>query len=86
MTDELLDRFDALIEKLGGPVVPFSDQLWDLSDVAKYLRRSSSYVQNTLTCLTSFPKAIRLPSQGRARPLYNAIEVVEWTKKFREKN
>lgn len=86
LTDEVLDRLDAIIEKLGGPVVPLSEQLWDTADVARYLRRSVSYVQNTLTCQPSFPKAIRLPAQGRARPLYYGGEVVDWAKRYREKN
>lgn len=84
--NELLERFDAMLEKLGAPVVPLADQLWEPAEVARYLRRSTGFVQDTLMCLPSFPKAHRLPSRGRARPLYNAGEVVEWAKQFKEKH
>ena len=84
--EQLIERLDALLDKIGGPTVPLDDQLWDSSDVAKYLKRSVGFVQDTLAALPSFPRAYRLPSRGRARPLYNAGEVVQWVKQFKERH
>lgn len=87
MTDaKIIERLEAALEKLDRPVVPLEDQLWDNADIANYLRRTPKVVRETLTPHPSFPKAIRLPSKGKARPLYNASEVVKWAKRFCEKN
>ena len=44
-------------------------------------------VREQITCLPSFPKAIRLPSKDRAaQSLYNAGEVIEWAMRHRERN
>lgn len=83
---DLLEKLEAVLERLDRPVVPLSEQLWDVATVAKYFHRNPQVVRETITCQPSFPKAIRLPSKGRAHPLYNAGEVVEWAKKYREKN
>jgi hypothetical protein len=86
MSEELLERLEAVVKRLDGPIVPLSEQLWDLAQVAHYFHRNPQVVRESMTCLPSFPKAIRLPSKGRAHPLYNAAEVIEWAKKHREKN
>lgn len=86
LLEQLIGRLDALLDQIGGPVVPLDDQLWDSADVARYLKRSVGFVQDTLTALPSFPRAYRLPSRGRARPLYNAGEVVQWVKQFKERH
>lgn len=83
---KLFERIEELLKKMEAPHVPLEDQLWDNADIAHYLRRTPKVVRETLTPLPSFPKAIRLPSKGRARPLYNAAEVVAWAKRFYEKN
>ena len=80
------DLIEQLVERLGQPIVPLEDQLWDTSDVARYFRRSPGYVLDTLSRQASFPRAIRLPSNTKSRPLYNAGEVVCWAKRFREKH
>jgi hypothetical protein len=82
----LIERLEAALERLERPAIPLSEQLWDNGDVARYLKRNPQVVRESIACLPSFPRAIRLPSKGKARPLYNAVEVVEWAKKYREKN
>ena len=84
--EDLIERFDAILEKLGGPVLPLEATLWDSGEVARYFRRSLNVARESLMSQPSFPKAIRLPSRGRAQPLYNAGEVVEWAKRYREKH
>ena len=64
---KILERLEAALEKLDRPVVPLSDQLWDTGDVARYFKRNPQVVRETITCQPSFPKAIRLPSKGKAR-------------------
>lgn len=84
--ETLIARLEAALDRLERPVVPLEDQLWTLAEVAAYFRRNTQVVRETMTCLPSFPKAVRLPSKGRAHPLYNAGEVVEWARKHREKH
>jgi hypothetical protein len=83
---KLFERIETLLQKLEEKAIPLSEQLWDNADVARYFKRNPQVVRETITCQPSFPKAIRLPSKGKAHPLYNAGEVVEWAKKYREKN
>jgi hypothetical protein len=83
----VLDKLEERIEGSAGPAtLPPEDQLWDTADVAHYFKRTAHYVREACLPLPSFPKAIRLPSAGRARPLYIAAEVVAWAKKHKEKN
>ena len=86
MENELMERVSKLIEKLDRPAVPLDDQLWDHADVARYFKRHPRTVRETITSQASFPKAIRLPSDGRSHPLYNAGEVVEWARRYKEKH
>jgi hypothetical protein len=83
---KLYERIEILLSKLEEKAVPLEDQLWDTAEVGRYLHRSPKIVREMLACQPSFPKAIRLPSKGQARPLYNAAEVVEWARRFYEKN
>lgn len=84
---EMIDRLaDAVAQRIGPSSVPLDEQLWDLAMVSQHLHRNPQTVRESMACLPSFPKAIRLPSEGRAHPLYNAGEVIEWAKKFRDKN
>jgi hypothetical protein len=83
---KLIEKLEAVLAKLDVPAVPLNEQLWDTGDVAHYFKRNVQVVRETITCQPSFPKAIRLPSKGKAHPLYNAGEVIEWAKKYREKN
>lgn len=65
-------KLDAILALLEQPAVPLADQLWDNADIGSYLRRTPKVVRETLTPHPSFPKAIRLPGKGKARPLYKA--------------
>ena len=53
--------------------------------VARYLHRNPQTVRESMACLPSVPKAIRLPSEGRSHPLDNAAEVIKWAKTFKDK-
>ena len=73
-----------LLEIQRASAIPQDKRLWRAEEIADYLRRSVSYTRNQITCLPSFPKAIRLPGNGR--PLYRAKEVIKWAESFEEKN
>jgi hypothetical protein len=82
-----------LIEKLAAAVatqmrqqIPIDVALWDVTMCATYFQRDPKVFRQTIACLPSFPKAIRLPTERRAHPLYNAWEVIEWAQKYKEKN
>jgi hypothetical protein len=83
----VLNKLEERIEGSPGPAsLSPEDQLWDTTDVACYFKRNPQVTRETITCQPSFPKAIRLPSKGQARPLYIAAEVIAWAKKHKEKN
>jgi hypothetical protein len=84
--EDVFALLEVVEQKLDRLAVPFDDQLWDTADVARYFKRNPQVARETITCQPSFPKAIRLPSSGKARPLYVAGEVVAWAKKHKEKN
>lgn len=68
-------------------LIPPERDLWDGEAVASYLKRSKAHTMNKLVVLPSFPKAIRLPSDGagRGQPLFKAIEVMQWAESYQEK-
>lgn len=84
--EDVFALLQAVEEKLDRLAVPLDDQLWDNADIARYLKRTPKVVREGITPQPSFPKAIRLPSKGKARPLYIASEVIAWAKKQKEKN
>lgn len=75
------------LEKLQKPTIPLAVDLWDVATIAQYLKRDAATVRDRISCLPSFPKAIRLPTtRGQARPLYNAKQVIAWAESFRDRN
>ncbi|QYF95757.1 hypothetical protein KY495_11715 [Massilia sp. PAMC28688] len=85
--EDLVKRCEALLVKLDQPAISLEFQLWDHGDVSAYFKRHPRTVREQITCLPSFPKAIRLPSKDRcAQPLYRAGEVVEWANQFRDRH
>lgn len=69
------------------PVSWLAIDLWDIAIIAQYLKHQPGTVRERMACLSSFPKAIRLPtSKGHAQPLYNAKDVIVWAESYREKN
>lgn len=80
---ELMARLADLLGKQFKPAIPLTVDLWDVSTIAQFLKRSDSQVRERVTCLPDFPKAIRLPSQnGRGHPLYKATEVIAWAERY----
>jgi len=79
--EQIGTKLDAVLALLEQPAVPLADQPRDNADIGSYLRRILKVVRETLTPHPSFPKAIRLPCKGKARPLYKASEVI--TPRFR---
>lgn len=84
---EFIDRLaSAVAMKIMPAALPLEHQLWDLGAVASYVGRNKHYVRTKVTCDPSFPKAIRFPSDGKAHPMYNAAEVVQWANGRKERN
>ena len=73
MSEEIKAVLDALT---------FDKRLWDLEDVAKFLKRSYNRVSNHISKLPDFPNAIRIDS----KPLYDPSEVKKWALSKKEKN
>lgn len=84
--ESVIERLaDAVAQRIK-PTFPLTIELWDLATVAQYFRRDPRAVRQTLACLPSFPKAIRLPTGRVAHPLYKAAEIIQWAKKHQERN
>jgi hypothetical protein len=83
---DLIERLATALAEHVKPNIPVDIALWDLATVAAYFNRSTQMVRTTIACLPSFPKAIRLPSAGKAQPLYKATEVMDWAQRFRDKH
>jgi len=90
-----MDQYDNLIRRLAEqlaehirPQFPIEIALWDTQTIAAYLKRSHAVVRDRIVCLPDFPKAIRPPSARSERgfPLYEAKEVIAWSKKYKDKN
>lgn len=83
---ELITKIAAAVAVQLRPTIPLDIDLWDVATIASYLKRDPSVVRERICCLPDFPKAIRLPAKsgGRGHPLYKAIEVIQWTQKYRE--
>ena len=60
-------------------------ELWNASDVARYMRLSTSSVQSRVIARKDFPRAVRIPTDGGSggRRWY-AREVKQWIARNRE--
>jgi len=76
----------SIAERVQAAAIPLEVDLWDIPKLAAYFKRSPQVVRQSIVCIPSFPKAIRLPTAVRAQPLWNAMEVIEWARKHKEKN
>ncbi len=86
MTAIDLDQLAAAIASHMPRRIPLAVDLWGVSEIAAYLKVEPRHVGERYACLPGFPRAIRLPSQGRGRghPRYKAAEVIAWAEKHQE--
>ena len=84
-TEIVAKLVDAIAKQLR-PAIPVAIDLWDVATIAQYLKRDDQVVRERIACLPDFPKAIRLPTMSgtRSRPLWKAMEVIDWVEKYRE--
>lgn len=85
---ELITKLAHALATQMRPSIPVAIDLWDISMIAAFLKRSEAQVRERIACVPDFPKAIRLPSSTsvRGQPLYPASEVIAWTKKYQDKH
>jgi hypothetical protein len=85
---DLITRLAAAVAKQIRPSIPLEIDLWDIATIASYLKRSEAQVRQRMACLPDFPKAIRLPSSegSRGQALYQATEVIAWTRKYQDRH
>lgn len=74
-TEELLNR---VLEKLSAPTIPVQYDAWDVSHIARYMKRSEDTVRREIVVQPSFPRPMRLPGAARSHALYKAREVIAW--------
>lgn len=73
------------------PAVPIEYAVWDVQDVAGYLRKSPQVVRERIVCIPDFPRPIRTPSTrggkiSSGHPTWKAIEVIRWNEGHRDMN
>lgn len=80
---QILERIE---QKLSPPAFA-KIALWNIDDIAIYLKRNRKTVMGRVVYHPDFPKAIRLPSAtgGRAQPLWKATEVIRWAESYQER-
>lgn len=62
-----------------------SNELWSASDIARYMRLSTSSIQSRVICRKDFPRAVRIPTDsGMGGRRWYAKEVQSWVSKNRE--
>lgn len=71
-------------------VVPFEYRLWNMTDIAAYLRISPHTAGERVVNLPRFPTAIRIPaldeSGSKSNWLWKAAEVIEWAMGYQGKS
>lgn len=91
MTDVNIEELAKRIADHIRPAVPIEYALWDIADIANYLRRSPDTTRERIVCLPDFPKPHRTPSMRdkkltKGHPTWKAIEVIRWNEQWREKS
>lgn len=60
-------------------------EIWNVDDIARYMRLSRSSIQSRIICRKDFPRAIRIPTEnGLGGRRWYAGEVKHWVSKNRE--
>lgn len=60
-------------------------ELWNVDDMARYMRLSKSSVQSRVICRRDFPRAIRIPTDnGMGGRRWYVEEVKAWVARNRE--
>ena len=60
--------------------------LWTSAECSSYFRRSPDRFLTDIAALPDFPRAIRLPTgkSRQSRPLWEAREVIQFARKYKE--
>jgi len=62
-----------------------NSELWNVDDIAHYVRLSRSSIQSRIICRRDFPRAIRIPTDnGLGGRRWYAKEVKYWVSRNRE--
>lgn len=63
-----------------------SDALWDVADIARYMRLSKSTIHSCIISRQDFPRAVRVPTSktGLGGRRWFAKEVKQWTTRHRD--
>jgi len=60
-------------------------EIWNVDDIARYMRLSRSSIQSRIICRKDFPRAVRIPTDnGLGGRRWYAKEVKYWVSKNRE--
>jgi hypothetical protein len=83
----LVNTLIGRIAALSKPSIPIEHDLWSVTEIAAYFKRSESVVRERIVCVPSFPVAIRLPNERgqRMHALWPAADVIAWAHKHRER-
>ena len=62
-----------------------NSEIWNVDDIARYMRLSRSSIQSRVICRKDFPRAVRIPTdKGAGGRRWYAREVRHWVSRNRE--
>lgn len=65
------------------PIIPIDYQLWDLDDIAKYLKYSTDYTKRHIITSPNFPPSRDLPTAGdHTVPRWKAKDIINYAMAF----
>lgn len=85
--ESLIGKVESINEMVGvlyrqRRMVPVRDEIWDIADIAVYIKRSARMVLIYMS-YPSFPKPVTMPSISDGtdvKKLYYAKEIIEWVR------
>lgn len=84
MESKIIFLLEAILDEVKSHAV-YKHELWDVADIAVYLKLSKSSVQHRSITRDDFPRAVRIPTEnGSGGRRWYAHEVKEWIKRNRE--
>jgi hypothetical protein len=79
----LLSRLDQLISVLSRPNTTFNDQLWDVEQIAVWMKLSVDTIARSVVTRSDFPKPLQPVGTIYAQKRWFAGEIIKWAREHR---
>jgi hypothetical protein len=81
----LVPRLEALLKDLEKCSLPLEDRLWDVAEIAEWLRLSVDTVSRSVVTRPGFPAPVQAVAGALARRRWFAGEVIRWARQNRDR-